>query len=184
MVGEVTARVADHTRRERATEKPHRELARAGAELVDRPDRHEAPERRAGERRGERDDGHGPQSGLDVAADEGTRKLRQAPHGANVQVPSGRGYLRRPLPRPKSRRSDTRSGPEGGCRASATGSAAAGGAGALGRLWLSTAIVVATPRARRRAKSPRTAASISRLWLCSFTLAGGFPAGRRSPAKP
>ena len=86
VIGQVPADIAGDPGERRRHEIRDSELAGLRTELVDRPDAHEAPERRAGDRSDERDCEHRPQGSVDFGAPDQARETANDPHEGILEL--------------------------------------------------------------------------------------------------
>ena len=89
-VGDVAGDVAARGGEAGADEQRDRERRRVGVELVDRPDAHEAPERRGGQGARKADADHRPHRRLDVVAPDHPREAGHAGRNAGQMSPNAR----------------------------------------------------------------------------------------------
>ena len=183
---------------DRAREERERQL-RLRVELLDRPDRHEAPRRRARGHADERHADHGTQRVVELVAPDEAHQTTDDARLWTLAASRPRQVRRAaPLADADQRPIRRANSPGRVVVSSSTGSTAGSGdswrpapppsdprsasprrpvqARARGVLRLlcrhrgsTRGGVVVTPRSRSRSKSPRSAFDISSLWLCSFT---------------
>ena len=158
-IREVATQESTEPGQHRADEERERQLA-LGPELLDCPDGDEAPERRPGSGADHRRADDGTKRGIEVVAPDQPHQTTDDAHRASEAS-------QRPSRRSRHARRSARG----------VSTAISGGAGSGSRS--AGASATATPRSRSRSKSPRSAADISSLWLCSFTRPVGSPPAPR-----